>query len=160
MRAGAIFLLATTVVGCDSKDAENAADDGTLLSPYLQIQSTLASDELDDLSKLGAAVVSAAEGKDDQPGVDKILQGAGRIAAQDIETARSAFRTMSEGMIEYVEADPTKQKGKMVVHCPMTFKGEGAAWVQEEGKVMNPYEGAMMLHCGEKVQWGDELPAG
>ena len=155
----ALLVLATAGLGCDSKDGEKPAADGTLLTPYLQIQSTLAEDKLDNLSELGAAVVSAAEGKQDQPGVDKIVQGAGRIAAQDIATARSAFKTMSEGMIEYVKADPGKQHGNMLVHCTMTFAGKGAAWVQKEGKVMNPYEGAMMLHCGDKLQWSDEVPA-
>jgi len=155
----ALLLLAVSSFGCDSKDEKPAAD-GTLLTPYLRIQSTLAEDKLDNLAELGAAVVSAAEGKADKPGVDKILQGAGRIAAQDIATARSAFKTMSEGMIEYVKADADKQKGNMLVHCTMTFSGKGAAWVQQEGKVMNPYEGAMMLHCGDKLQWSDEIPAG
>lgn len=156
----ALFLLATSVVGCDSKDAGKPANDGTLIAPYLQIQSSLAEDKLDDLAQLGAAVVTAAEGKESKPGVDKIVQGAGRIAAQDIATARSAFKTMSEGMIEYMKADADKQKGHMLVHCTMTFAGKGAAWVQKEGKVMNPYEGAMMLHCGDKLQWTDAIPSG
>ena len=159
MRAQVALFLLATAVGCDSKAADEPASDGTLLTPYLQIQSTLAEDKLDNLAELGAAVVTAAEGKADKPGVDKILQGAGRIAAQDIATARSAFKTMSEGMIEYAKADPDKQKGNMIVHCTMTFAGKGAAWVQKEGKVMNPYEGAMMLHCGDKLQWSDEIPA-
>lgn len=156
----ALVLLATTALGCDSKDAEKAAADGTLLTPYLEIQSTLAEDKLDNLAELGAAVVAASEGKTDKPGVDKIVQGAGRIAAQDIATARSAFKTMSEGMIEYAKADTAKQDGNMIVHCTMTFAGKGAAWVQKKGKVMNPYEGAMMLHCGDVLGWSDEIPAG
>ena len=154
----ALLLLATTVIGCDAKD-DKPASDGTMLTPYLQIQSTLAEDKLDDLAELGAAVVSASEDKAGKPGVDKILQGAGRIAAQDIATARSAFKTMSEGMIEYVKADPAKQEGHMLVHCAMTFAGKGAAWIQDSGKVMNPYEGAMMLHCGDKLQWSDDVPS-
>ena len=154
----ALFVLAATAISCDSSGADKAADDGTLLTPYLQIQSTLAEDKLDNLAELGAAVVAASEGKTDKPGVDKIIQGAGRIAAQDIATARSAFKTMSEGMIEYVKADEAKQSGHMIVHCTMAFNNDGAAWVQKEGKVMNPYEGAMMLHCGDKLDWGAELP--
>ncbi len=155
----ALLLLAASAIGCDSA-ADKPAADGTLLTPYLQIQSTLAEDKLDNLSELGAAVVKASEGKADQPGVDKIIQGAGRIAAQDIATARSAFKTMSEGMIEFVKTDAAKQEGNMLVHCSMTFAGEGAAWVQKSGKVMNPYEGAMMLHCGDKLQWTDDIPPG
>jgi len=155
----ALFVLAATASSCDSSGADKLAGDGTLLTPYLQIQSTLAEDKLDNLPELGAAVVAASEGKADQPGVDKIVQGAGRIAAQDIATARSAFKTMSEGMIEFVKADAAKQEGHMLVHCSMTFAGKGAPWVQKSGKIMNPYEGAMMLHCGDKLQWSDEVPS-
>ncbi len=155
----ALFVLAASAISCDSSGADKPASDGTLLTPYLQIQTTLAEDKLDNLPELGAAVVAASEGKADKPGVDKIIQGAGRIAAQDIATARSAFKTMSEGMIEFVKADAAKQEGHMLVHCSMTFAGKGAPWVQKSGKVMNPYEGAMMLHCGDKLQWDDEVPA-
>lgn len=154
----ALFVLAATAISCNSSDKPTA--DGTLLTPYLQIQSALAEDKLDNLSELGAAVVAASADKADQPGVDKIIQGAGRIAAQDIATARSAFKTMSEGMIEFVKADAAKQEGHMLVHCTMTFAGKGAPWIQKSGKVMNPYEGAMMLHCGDKLQWSDDIPAG
>ncbi len=158
-RSAWILLAASLTLGACDKGEEKPASDGTLLTPYLAIQNTLAEDKLDNLAELGAAVVAASEGKADKPGVAKIIQGAGRIAAQDIATARSAFKTMSEGMIEYVKADAGKQSGHMLVHCTMTFAGKGAAWVQKEGKVMNPYEGAMMLHCGDKLGWSDEIPA-
>lgn len=158
---GAMVVLASLLLaaGCGDKDDTAAkASDGTLLSPYLAIQETLAQDKIDGLPELGAAVIKAAESKADQPGLDSIVQGAGRIAAQDIATARQAFKTMSDGMIEYVKANPDKQAGHMIVHCTMTFAGDGAAWIQAEGKVMNPYEGAMMLHCGDKVGWQAQLP--
>ncbi len=156
-----MLLAATlTAVACNDDAAQRAAAaDGTLLSPYLVIQQTLAEDKLDGLPELGAAVLAASQNKSDEPGVDKIIQGAGRIAAQDIATARTAFRTMSEGMIEHLKADEAQQSGHMVVHCTMTFAGDGAAWVQKAGQVMNPYEGAMMLHCGDKLDWSDDVPA-
>ena len=36
--------------------------------------------------------------------------------------------------------------------------GKGGVWVQAEGKVMNPYEGSRMLHCGDKVEWSADVP--
>lgn len=146
------------VAGCGKDDAAKQASDGTIVTPYLAIADTLAQDEIKNLPELGAAVIKAAESKPAEPGVDKIIQGAGRIAAQDIATARQAFKTMSEGMIEYLHAHDDKRSGKMIVHCTMTFAGKGAAWVQPEGKVMNPYEGAMMLHCGDKIAWDAKVP--
>jgi Cu(I)/Ag(I) efflux system membrane fusion protein len=134
------------------------AGDGTLLTPYLAIGDVLAADKLDQLSELGAQVIAAAESRQGEPGVDAIVQGAGRIGAQDIQTARTAYKKMSDGMLAYLAAHPEQQAGHVIVHCTMTFGGKGGLWVQKEGKVMNPYEGAMMLHCGDKLAWGAELP--
>lgn len=30
----------------------------------------------------------------------------------------------------------------------MAFGGAGGTWIQQNKKVLNPYYGAMMLHCG------------
>jgi hypothetical protein len=156
------FGLLAVVLGCGgaaATDAEPAtAADGTMMSPYLAIGTKLAADEIDGLSELGARVIGAAEGKEAEPGVAEIVQGAGRIGAKDIATARQAFKKMSDGMITWAKAHPADQKGKMLVHCTMTFEGKGGLWIQTEGKVMNPYEGAMMLHCGDKLEWAAALP--
>lgn len=149
-----VALLATA--GCKDDAAE--VEDGTVETPYIAIQETLAKDELEGLSKLGAAVLAAAQNRPEEPGMDEVIRGAGKMAARDIATAREGFRIMSRGMIESLEARPEAREGLMVVHCTMTFGGEGAAWVQRTGKVMNPYEGAMMLHCGDKLEWGAPLP--
>ena len=143
--------------GCKSGDPKAAAD-GSILSPYLAIGDVLASDELDHLSELSASVIEAAQTESGKPGVDAIVQGAGRVPAQDIATARAGFRTLSRGMLDYMKADAGKQAGHVIIHCPMTFNGDGAAWVQKQGEIMNPYEGAMMLHCGDLVAWDAEVP--
>lgn len=129
------------------------------MTPYLAIGDVLASDEVDHLSELAAAVLEGVKAEPSAPGVDEITQGAGRVGAQDIATARDAFRTMSRGVIKYTLADPAKQQGHSIIHCTMTFNGDGAAWVQKAGDVMNPYEGAMMLHCGDLVAWDADVPA-
>jgi hypothetical protein len=148
--------LASACSGRDDKAQQ--AGDGTLLTPYLVIGDTLAADELDKLPELGAQVIAAAESRQGEPGVDAIVQGASRIGAQDIQTARVAYKKMSDGMLQYLEAHPEQQSGHIIVHCTMTFGGKGGLWVQKAGKVMNPYEGAMMLHCGDKLGWDAELP--
>jgi hypothetical protein len=140
------------------EDQAKQAGDGTVLTPYLAIGDTLAADKLEQLSELGAQVIQAAEPKQSDPGVASIIQGAGRIGAQDIQTARTAYKKMSDGMIEYLAAHPDERAGHTIVHCPMTFGGKGGLWVQKEGKIMNPYEGAMMLHCGDKLGWDAALP--
>ena len=154
--AGGLALTLACDKGGDK--AGGASGDGTILTPYLAIGDTLAADKIDGLPELGAQVVKATEGKESDPGVAKIVQGAGRIAFEVIATARSAFKSMRDGMIEYMRAKSDKQGGHMIVHCTMTFKGKGGLWVQKEGKVMNPHEGVMMLHCGDKLKWDAELP--
>jgi Cu(I)/Ag(I) efflux system membrane fusion protein len=134
------------------------ADDGTLLSPYLAIGDALAADIPDPLPELGPRVTAAAESRKGQPGVDALVEGAGHIGTQDLEAARTAYAQMSQGMIEYLEAHPDEQTGHVIIHCPMTFGGKGGLWVQKQGKIMNPYEGARMLHCGDKLTWGAALP--
>jgi hypothetical protein len=155
--ARSLLVLGLLSSACGGDEVEQA-NDGTLLTPYLAIGDTLAADKLDRLSELGAQVIQAAESNKGQPGVDAIVQGAARIGAQDIQTSRTAFKKMSGGMIEYLEANPDQQAGHTIVHCTMTFGGKGGLWVQKEGKIMNPYEGAMMLHCGDKLGWGAQLP--
>ena len=156
---GSTLALVLALTGCKDEQAATAkAADGTLLSPYLAIGDTLAGDELDGLDKLGAEVVKAADGKAEAHGVADLLQGAGRVGAQDIATARSAYKKMSAGMIEFLAANPDQRAGHMLVHCTMTFNGKGGLWVQREGEVLNPYEGAVMLHCGDKLEWDAPLP--
>lgn len=140
------------VSACERK---TATEDGTLLTPYLAIGEILADDEIDNLATLGAQIVTAAEGRADQPGVAEMLAAVGRIGAADIATARLAYRKLSEGMIAWLAAHPEQREGLMLVHCPMAFTNEGAYWVQTRGQLRNPYEGAMMLRCGADIDWDD-----
>lgn len=148
--------LTMALFACGNKAQQ--ADDGTMLTPYLAIADTLAADQLDSLPELGAKVIEAAKPKQGEPGVAAIVEGAGGIGAQDLQASRTSFKKLSEGMIEYLAAHPDDRAGLTLVHCPMTFGGKGARWVQKEGKVMNPYEGSKMLHCGDKLGWSAELP--
>jgi hypothetical protein len=153
-----LVLSVALFTACGSKDPVEQASDGTLLSPYLAIGDTLAADRVERLPELGAQVLAAAEGHKSEPGVEAIVQAAGHIGTQDIQAARTAYEQMSDGMIQYLVAHPDQQAGHVIIHCPMTFDGKGGLWVQKQGKIMNPYEGARMLHCGDKLAWDAELP--
>ena len=157
MALSSLMISFAIACGGGGKAAE-PTDDGTMLSPYVAIADTLAADEVSPLPELGARVTAAAEAHRSEPGVEAIVQGAGRIGAKDLETARAAFKQLSDGMIQYLAAHPEQQSGHVIVHCPMTFGGKGALWVQKQGKIMNPYEGARMLHCGDELGWDAELP--
>ncbi|MEX1366065.1 MAG: hypothetical protein AB1Z98_23255 [Nannocystaceae bacterium] len=154
-RLGALTVV-VSMVGCG--DAASKADDGTLLSPYLAIADALAHDGVEPVAELAPQVAKLASASAGEPGADALGSSAATLAGQDLETARTTFKTMSAGMIEYLRAHPDQQAGLTLVHCPMAFSGKGGVWVQREGKVMNPYEGSRMLHCGEKLGWSAELP--
>lgn len=149
------LLLSLGACGTGKESVPGAPEPMT--TPYVAIQETLADDSLDDLSKLSARVITAAEPVQDQAGVGDIIAGAGRVGAQDIDTARTAFSKVSMGLITYLKVHPAAREGLEVVHCPMAFNNKGAYWVQKQGKIINPYHGKMMLHCGDKVAW-DQAP--
>lgn len=137
--------------------AAPASKSESVVEPYVTIQETLARDSLDRLSELSAQVVVAADPLQREPGIGEMTAGAGRVAAQDIDTARAGFQKMSMGLITYLKTHADKRAGYEVVFCPMAFNNKGAYWVQKTGEIVNPYHGMMMLHCGDKVAW-DKAP--
>ncbi len=150
----AMLAMALPLIGCRGEAARiAAASDGTLLSPYLALGEVLADDSVAGLPELAAKVVEAAQARTDEAGVDAMLVAAGRMASPDIATARLMYAKMSEGMIAWLAAHADQREGLILIHCPMTFNNQGAYWVQREGKILNPYEGSMMLHCGAKLDW-------
>lgn len=153
-----ILLLFVTAVACSSEAGKPAAAAPTsVVEPYVTIQETLAADRLDRLSELSAQVVVAAEPLQKESGIAEVVAGAGRVAAQDIDTARAGFEKMSKGLISYLKTHADQRAGYEVVFCPMAFNNKGAYWVQKTGEIVNPYHGMMMLHCGDKVAW-DKAP--
>ena len=155
-----LTLTLTMGAGCGSGTGTPpapASGKEALTTPYVAIQETLARDSIDGLSQLSARVVTAAEPVQDRQGIAEVVAGAGRVAVQDIDTARLAFSKMSLGLIAYLKQHPGERADLEVVFCPMAFNNKGAHWVQRSGEVVNPYHGMMMLHCGDKVAW-DQAP--
>jgi hypothetical protein len=153
-----IPLLVLTLGACGGSGTNDAPiGKEPITAPYLVIQTTLANDSIDDLSRLSARVITAAEPVQAQPGVGDVIAGAGRVAALDIDTARASFEKVSMGLITYLKQHPAEREGLEVIHCTMAFNNKGAFWVQKAGDVINPYHGKMMLHCGDRVAW-DKAP--
>ena len=150
-------LVVVVAAGCGGASKPAAPAPKSLVEPYIAIQETLARDSLEKLSELSAQIVVAAEPVQNQASVDEMVAGAGRVAAQDIDTARAGFQKMSMGLITYLKAHTEQRSGYEVVFCPMAFNNKGAYWVQKTGEIVNPYHGMMMLHCGDKVTW-DKAP--
>jgi multidrug efflux pump subunit AcrA (membrane-fusion protein) len=73
--------------------------------------------------------------------------------AEDINAMREGFRPLSEEIgalakaFGFGEASPVYE-----LHCPMAFDGQGAVWYQADDDVRNPYYGATMLKCADRVE--------
>ena len=98
-----------------------AVADG-LAEPYLHIQLALANDSMDGVADAAQRIVTAAA---------------------DISSARAAFGPLSDALITYGEE--VGFGDLKVAYCPMVRK----SWVQENGAILNPFYGSMMLNCGE-----------
>lgn len=69
--------------------------------------------------------------------------------SDDIENQRKAFKPFSEALIETIKSLGTGKNKVFIQFCPMADNDSGAFWLSSEEKIMNPYFGDMMLHCGE-----------
>lgn len=111
-----------------------------VMESYFAIQTALAADSLDGVSK-HAKKLHAATG----------LESAGKIAdTADIADARKSFAQLSEHLIDTARKQGMAHDEVRLAHCPMAFSNEGASWLQAAGTPLaNPYFGASMLRCGE-----------
>lgn len=136
-----------------------------LLDAYLPIGASLAADDL-----LGAkrgtgqlrsalATIQSDELDEDaakawrreQSNLDKII--ARLTEAKDLQSTRSGFALLSDEMLALVKSFGVQGKRPAYeLHCPMAFDGRGAIWIQDSDKPRNPYYGASMLPCADRVE--------
>ena len=65
---------------------------------------------------------------------------------------RKAFALLSEEVLVVIKTFGVENKRPLYeLHCPMAFKGRGAIWLQNNDQVRNPYFGATMLKCADRV---------
>lgn len=62
---------------------------------------------------------------------------------------RLVFEEISKSYISLMKIAPFLKVEAYVVHCPMTFDGKGADWLQLNEKAVNPYLGLDMQGCGD-----------
>jgi Cu(I)/Ag(I) efflux system membrane fusion protein len=67
---------------------------------------------------------------------------------KDITNQRAAFFDISEALITVVKSYGPFDKAVYVQHCPMAFNNKGGDWLSDSKKILNPYYGDTMLHCG------------
>lgn len=128
-----------------------------ILSNYLRIGKSLATDSLSgvranseaivkEADQLDAASVAGEHAKHYENVPTDLKKSAEALSnAKTLEDARGSFKKLSMPMAMW--ATMSKPKDIDVLYCS-TAKG---SWVQRHGKVRNPYYGAKMLDCGEIV---------
>ena len=135
-----------------------------LLQVYLPIGQALAADDLAvarrgtaDLQPTLASInavdlqdATASAWEKEHANLTKIF--ADLATAEDIKAARSTFALLSDEMLVLVKAFGLADAGPVYeLHCPMAFEGRGASWLQNNDQTRNPYYGATMLKCADRV---------
>jgi protein SCO1/2 len=115
-----------------------------LLDAYLRIHESLSRDNLTGID--AAARRITAEAATLGTTADSIRSAARPLEqAADLKSARAAFGTLSDALIEYAKASNAAiGDGVHVAYCPMLKK----YWLQKGTEIRNPYYGKAMLECG------------
>ena len=113
---------------------------------YIKVQSALVQDSIQGLSTSAAAMTKAIQADSRNALPAKVAEQAEALGkAKDLETARAAFKSLSESLIEFTKGQKTATGTYHVAYCPMAK----ASWLQTGTTVMNPYMGKSMPHCGQ-----------
>ena len=129
-----------------------AADNSALPEPvkavytdYLVIQSALASDTLKGVSEKADAIAKAIKGDKEKTLPAEVAAQAEALAkADNLKTARAAFKPLSDSLIKYLDDHKIASSGYIQFYCPMAR----ADWLQKSKDTSNPYFGKEMAECG------------
>jgi Cu(I)/Ag(I) efflux system membrane fusion protein len=117
----------------------------SVVDPYLNIQTALAQDRMDEVRANAGNVATAATALG-APAM-KIDTAAVQLAsATELEDARQKFGVLSDAIVTYMDGlHLAPPDGVRKAYCPMAAK----PWLQKGDTLANPYYGASMLTCGE-----------
>ena len=137
---------------------------GAVLEPVLAVSAALAKDDLEAARASAASASRALSGVDmhllagDAHGRWMAAQAAlaasleSMAAARGIAEFRAAFASLTPAMAGAARAfGPLREAPFYQFHCPMALNNRGADWLQSDDTLRNPYFGAAMLECGERV---------
>ncbi len=135
-----------------------------ILPAYLSIGNSLASDDVSSVAGAVAGLQQEISGIDSrsldgkaaqrwQAELSSLAAIVARLAkAEDIAALRSAFALLSEELLTLQRTFGIAKSDQLFeMHCPMAFEGRGATWIQADAAVRNPYYGATMLSCADRV---------
>ncbi len=137
--AACLVLIASTI-GILAADLS-----GTIIDPYLEVQTALASDNVAGAKKGAAALTVAAVALG--PFAKPLADAARQIeVAKNIGEARAAFGALTDAVLAYAKGTgATLGPDVQTAYCPMQKR----LWLQKGSSLRNPYYGPAMLTCGE-----------
>ena len=93
-----------------------------------------------------SAIAKAVKGDEMKMLSSDVAKQAGTLAkATNLETARAAFKPLSNSLIKYLADNKAGVGTYHEAFCPMAR----ASWLQTEKDIKNPYMGTAMSSCGE-----------
>ncbi|HSB71588.1 MAG TPA: hypothetical protein VLT62_19855 [Candidatus Methylomirabilis sp.] len=129
-----------------------AAENGLLKEPakavlenYEKIQRALAADSMTGVPESARTIAKAIRDDNGKRLPLSVAAEAEKLAgAQDLRTARRAFKPLSTSLIGWLADNRVESTGYLETYCPMA----DASWLQKDEQINNPYYGKRMLHCG------------
>jgi hypothetical protein len=113
---------------------------------YIKIQTALAQDSMQDVSANAAAIAVTVQAVNAKTLSPDVAQQAKILAkANDLKSARDAFKSLSDSLIKYLDANKAHTTYFVKVYCQMA----NARWLQTGSVVNNPYLGKDMARCGK-----------
>ena len=143
-----------------------------LVNPYLAISQALAADDTkaatnavaglhQTISTIDAQSLTGKAAQRWQSELNSLSAITARLTkANDLKALRSAFALLSDELLTLQRVFGVAGSDKLYeLHCLMAFEGRGASWIQANDAVRNPYYGASMLKCADKVEpLGEKAP--
>ena len=135
----------------------------TVLDDYLRLSTVLVGSDAPGAASAAARLKTSADqlgqADFDEPvreqaaGWIGVLQARSREieSSSDVEEQRKSYHDLSETMISMVEAFGHRKSRLYHQRCPMVNGGNGD-WLSTQERIMNPYHGDRMLHCGSTVR--------
>jgi Cu(I)/Ag(I) efflux system membrane fusion protein len=138
---------------------------GKLWDAYLAVQKSLAGDDLKAARKAVAEVRTSLEKVDgkvlperarefwkrEHANLNRVLDQLSK--AGDLKGLRAGFSPLSDELILLVKTFGIEPAGPVYeLRCSMAFDGRGASWLQKDDKPRNPYFGAEMPACADRVR--------
>ena len=112
---------------------------------YITLKDALVASKASDAKQAAATLQKSLTGI--QNGKKASEQAAVISASSDLTAQRKAFSSLSNEMKTLVSGNVSS--GSLYLeYCPMANNNTGAYWLSNEKKIMNPYFGDAMLHCG------------